>query len=262
MVLTTSVFVAATGAALAVTPASQDPNLSALPVFEGYNDSMLVRDGSSRTDLIDTDVNMGNIAWDFDSNFSFVAGAFIEGLPDLTPINGGPVSGGPSLDGGGVTNEFSYTKDGLIPGTGFQHTIVFSTEVTSDFIPAPFTFTSTGTTADFISIDMGTSNVGNPILHSNALLSIVSADLEIFVGGSSIGVSDMLTDPLSFFGTSNPGVSGDLVVQAFTPPLGSNDIAGFGINKLEATVTYITAPTPGAAALFGLAGLAGLRRRR
>jgi len=218
--------------------------------------------------LNDIDVNQGGIGWNFDANFNFVTAAFLEGLPDVSPINGGEVNGGTSsASGGNFLQEASHTYVGFDPTNNFHiHTLEFSVRDDSGvgFIPAGTTLG--GTPINFMSQDVGTSNLGgNGVTFDGEVLGFFSASMDVYIGGGLATTDDFFTSSLSVaFADAEGGSSYNDTVKAqgFNPPAGPN-IAGFNIDQLVIRIAVAVAvPAPGSVALFGLAGLAGVRRRR
>jgi len=165
-----------------------------------------------------------------------------------------------SDDTGGVYNwvqSFAGTTtlsiDG-VSGGSFAFQGAANEDVTNNGAQATFAFD--GTNWDALSIDFarrGTSTGFN-------LLTI-----EIFDGGSSLGVVDTIAGAQSSTWTSNnydlsalDGVADASIVFTF-----DGASSNTGNNRLDnVTISGTAVPAPGAFALLGLGGLVGARRRR
>jgi MYXO-CTERM domain-containing protein len=276
MVLSSLMVATVAGQALAADPQilrNTHTMADQLPMYNVENLSTARGGGGGFDGLLnDSDVNQGVIGWNFDGNFNFVTAAFLETLPDLSPINGGVVFGGTSLaSGGSVLQETTHSYLGFDATNNYHvHSMTFTVEDNSGtgFVPAGVTLS--GIPINYLSQDMGTGNLGgNGMVFNGDILGYFSASMDVYIGGGLATTDDFFTSSLSFAGTqsentNNPKVTANSVImQGFNPPAGP-DIAGFNIDKLviRGTIAVAAVPTPGAVALFGLAGLAGVRRRR
>jgi len=180
-------------------------------------------------------------------------GAALNGPGSFTwsgPGVGAAQSFGPNAVTGAATNLVTFQQQS---GASFLvQTNAFTTD-SSDMLPAGVTFVSTGTTASILSMEVGGGNAGtDPINWDPAQpLTLVDFGVALFVDGSEV------------FSASALGTSGDLN--------SGNDLAGFvgvnnangqGVDEIAMFWVFDKVPTPGATALFAMAGLAVARRRR
>jgi hypothetical protein len=270
MVLSSMMVATVAGQALAANPQlMRDTHAMAsqLPMYD-INVLDTSRGGLGTGLLNDTTNNAGVIAWNFDSNFNFVTAAFLESLPDSSPINGGEVNGGTnSASGGSVWQETTHTYLGFDATNNFHvHQLEFSIrdDSATGFLPGGTTLG--GTPINFMSQDMGTGNLGGDgVTFDGEVLGYFSASMDVYVGATLATTDDFFASALSFAGLNNEGGSSyndTVLLQGFNPPIGGS-IAGFNIDRLVIRATVAVAvPAPGSVALFGLAGLAGVRRRR
>ncbi len=276
MVLSSVMVATVAGQAMAANPQVLRDTQTLAAQLPMYNAENLVQPrgvGSFDGLLSDSDVNQGMIGWVFDANINVLAAAFLETLPDLSPINGGEVFGGTGLaSGGSFLQEATHTYMGQDPNSGLHiHEYSFTVRDNSGVGFLPLGVTLGGLPVNFLSQDMGTGNLGgNGMTFDGDVLGFFSASMDVYIGGALVTTDDFFSAAsISFAGitsenTLNPKVTANtILLQGFNPAAGP-DISGFNMDKfvMRGSVGVDAVPTPGSLALFGLAGLAGIRRRR
>lgn len=237
-----TVSLAAGGVAEAQTaPTRPDATLGAVGEFDGT-------EGISARNLGDFDgvraVPAGETFSLAVTAFSSAGGAFMEDVPDTGIFGAGAVFGGAHAVTGADTFIRGFQIGNVVRVSTF-------TANSSDWVPAGMTLG--GAIVEDLFLEMGFNNAGNnPIFYP--------------------GYSPADVDSVTFQGFSN----GNLLFSFIVPPgnlslanglagIGgvsfAAGIGGFDIDEMQLVFT-LNVPTPGAASVFGLAGLAAIRRRR
>ena len=163
------------------------------------------------------------------------AGSFSNGF-DTVPVG----DAGPSLNFGPV-NGYAYTVSATNGGTLFNDPGIVSTNTATDALL--ITFTGAPVTA-----------VGGNFWASDIIFLPTGSDITINLSDGT-NVSYTSTGPNDF-----RGFISDVAITSMT--IDAPDVPGNAWATMDNLVVGAAIPAPGAAAVLGLAGLAGIRRRR
>lgn len=166
---------------------------------------------------------------------------FIDDFPDDFIWGGGFQDGGANLITGANTTV-------VTDQTGNTLTVSAFTNDSSEWIPAGVDPNGSGDLLDAIRMDVGGFAAGpDSIFYPGFNASqVVSVDMVVFIDGAAVFSATATATDFST-GLAAVGVIGGA--------------AGSGVDEMQ-IIFNLSVPTPGAASVFGLAGLAAVRRRR
>lgn len=191
-------------------------------------------------------------------NTDATSGQFEDDFPDDFVFGSAGQDAGAHLRTGAPTQLDAIATP--IGGGLVELSFVQSTVDGSDIFPAGNA--PDGSPLDLLVFEMGQSNAASqftgvpiPLTNSNGNdFKIVDARALVFVGGSLAADFDLTMDAMG-----NPREIGNLPALDVQSAIGG--AAGAGVTG-HGVVWTVQIPTPGAAALFGVAGLAAVRRHR
>jgi uncharacterized protein (TIGR03382 family) len=184
--------------------------------------------------------------------------AFIDPLPDSAVFDGAP-------EDAGVGDGINYFTDESVvsnaDGTFTATVFMFAQDDREEFTPfIPAALDADGRDLLFITLGQTVAGGSGDGIGVTDLQSIEAYGLGLIDLDGNLFAPDAADYSLSLF---NPGpfdasdgeLNVNIGITALDGAIAGDDFAGFFLN-----ITYV--PTPSAAALLGLAGFAGLRRRR
>lgn len=165
---------------------------------------------------------------------------FIDDFPDNFIFGGGFQDAGAHAITGAATQGYAYQVGNTV-------VVGHRTADSSDYLPAGVEVVA-GDPLDAIRFDVGGFAAGTDAISypGFSAADVVSVDYVLFIDGGVVGVFGVAATDFST-GLAAVGVVGGA--------------AGAGIDEVQ-IVFNLNVPTPGAASVFGLAGLAAVRRRR
>ncbi len=179
---------------------------------------------------------------------------FIDDFPDDFVFGTNPQDSGANLITGAGTNKVDFETI-LGPGMKAIQVNHFTTD-SSEYIPAGIDPVGDGAgTLTAIRFDVGGFAAGSefgagtpdPIEWNGTTFTVVSAEIALFIDGALVFTAPTAADDFSA-GLASAGV------------VGGAD--GSGVDEVAIVWVLNEVPAPGAVSLFGLAGLAAVRRRR
>jgi len=170
-------------------------------------------------------------------------GSFLDDFPDNFLFGSGSQDAGAHLFTGAGTKVFANQQ----PPNDKVIVASFTTD-SSDYLPSGNNFGPGGEFLSILQFEVGTGNAGvDPISYAGFSPSdVIKMEFALFADGALLAVFDT---------TAGVDLSGGLAGGA-----GVSGADGVGIDEVQMIFTVV--PSPGAASVFGLAGLAAIRRRR
>jgi len=134
----------------------------------------------------------------------------------------------------------------------------------SDMFPSANTINGSAVTGQ-ARFEVGGFNIGGPAIapkFAGMVFDVLSADYVIFFNGNNPFFPAGTQQTGTMFQTVGDPAAPDATPALFGRHIFFQNFADFGINEFQLVWRVQISPTPGATALFGLAGLAAVRRRR